>query len=61
MPKRQDDFWASKRDKLRYCSKHRRYYKAKEGCRSCTAEKLTLDTYLGWLDDQMKDGSRGKD
>jgi len=61
MPKRQDDYWASKRDKLRYCSKHEQYYKKKAGCQKCMEEKLTLDVYLQWLDGQMKDDSKDKE
>lgn len=40
MPKREDDFWASRKEKLNYCIKHKRYYKADYGCQLCIFERL---------------------
>ncbi len=39
MPKREDDFWASQKEGLRYCSKHKRYYRADIGCQLCWMEE----------------------
>lgn len=39
MPKREDDFWASQKEGLRYCSKHKRYYRADVGCQICWLEQ----------------------
>ena len=39
MPKREDDFWASQKEDLRYCSKHKRYYRAEVGCQICWMEE----------------------
>ncbi|POZ58436.1 hypothetical protein C1O63_1483 [Dehalococcoides mccartyi] len=39
MPKREDDFWASQKEDLRYCSKHKRYYRADVGCQLCWMEE----------------------
>lgn len=40
MPKREDDFWASQKEGLRYCVKHKRYYWADIGCQLCMFERL---------------------
>lgn len=40
MPKREDDYWASQRENLRYCSKHKRYYRYDLGCQLCQLESL---------------------
>ena len=39
MPKREDDFWANQKEGLRYCSKHKRYYRADIGCQLCWMEE----------------------
>ena len=39
MPKREDDFWASQKEGLRYCSKHQRYYRADVVCQLCWMEE----------------------
>ncbi|MFW6104988.1 MAG: hypothetical protein ACOC7P_00225 [Chloroflexota bacterium] len=39
MPKRDEDYWANQREGLRYCYRHKRYYKANAGCPSCRLEK----------------------
>jgi hypothetical protein len=39
MPKREDDFWASQKEGLRYCSKHKRYYREEYGCQLCQLEE----------------------
>lgn len=39
MPKREDDYWASQKEELRYCSKHKRYYRADVGCQLCWMEE----------------------
>lgn len=38
MPKREDDFWANQKEGLRYCSKHKRYYRVDVGCQLCRME-----------------------
>jgi len=35
MPKREDDYWANQKEGLRYCNKHKRYYKEDIGCQLC--------------------------
>lgn len=42
MPKREDDFWASQKEGLRYCTKHKRYYRADIGCQLCGYEQSRL-------------------
>lgn len=42
MPKREDSYWASRKEHLRYCSKHKRYYRADVGCQLCGYEKSGL-------------------
>jgi len=39
MPKREDEFWAGQKEGLRYCSRHKRYYKVEAGCQLCQFEK----------------------
>jgi len=43
MPKREDDFWASQKEGLRYCSKHKRYYWEDLGCQLCWLEESSFD------------------
>jgi len=40
MPKREDEYWAAEKSDLRYCFKHKRYYRADFGCQLCVIEKL---------------------
>jgi hypothetical protein len=41
MPSRTDEFWASDKDgELRYCGKHKRYYKSDFGCQLCEIEYI---------------------
>jgi hypothetical protein len=35
MPNREDEFWVSEKEDLRYCSKHKRYYRRDIGCQLC--------------------------
>jgi len=39
MPKREDDFWASQQEGLRYCVKHKHYYREDVGCQLCQLEQ----------------------
>ena len=42
MPSREDEYWASQKERnLKYCYKHKRYYKADIGCQICFLEKLS--------------------
>lgn len=41
MPKREDEFYASEKLDLRYCSIHKRYYKVNIGCQICGYEYLS--------------------
>lgn len=47
MPKREDDFWANQREGLRYCYKHKRYYRADFGCQLCLLEQPKEDLNTG--------------
>jgi hypothetical protein len=38
MPNREDEYWASEKEDLRYCSKHKRYYRKDIGCQLCWLE-----------------------
>ena len=38
MPKREDDFWASQKEGLKYCARHKRYYREDVGCQLCYYE-----------------------
>jgi hypothetical protein len=39
MPSREDEYWASEKEEdLRYCSKHKRFYKFELGCQLCYLE-----------------------
>ena len=40
MPKREDERWAGHKEELRYCSEHKRYYRADVGCQLCGYEAL---------------------
>jgi len=41
MPNREDEYWASQKEgDLKYCYKHKRYYKAEIGCQICYLEEL---------------------
>jgi len=40
MPKREDEYWAGDKEGLRYCVKHKRYYRADIGCQLCSYEAL---------------------
>lgn len=43
MPKSQDEYWASKKGKRKWCYKHNVLHKKKELCPKCVAEKLQYD------------------
>lgn len=43
MAKREDEYWASQKQDLRYCSKHKRYYKADIGCQLCYLDRVDLE------------------
>jgi len=40
MPKREDEYWAAEKSDLRYCFKHKRYYRADFGCQLCVIEEF---------------------
>jgi len=40
MPSRADEYWASEKEDLRYCYKHKRYYRLDFGCQSCILENI---------------------
>jgi hypothetical protein len=43
MPDREDEFWAStKEDDLRYCYKHKHYYRGDIGCQFCGYDNVKL-------------------
>ncbi len=39
MPKREDEYWASRKEGLSYCMKHKRYYRSDIGCQLCQLEE----------------------
>ncbi|MFP3975563.1 MAG: hypothetical protein ACLFVK_05000 [Dehalococcoidia bacterium] len=39
MAKSEDEYWANQKSNLRYCFRHKRYYKADVGCELCAAEQ----------------------
>ena len=39
MPRREDEYWASQKENLRYCSAHKRYYRVDLGCQICWQER----------------------
>ena len=39
MPKREDERWAGQQSELRYCYKHKRYFRADAGCQPCGDEE----------------------
>lgn len=43
MPNREDEFWANQKEGLRYCYKHKRYYRADFGCQLCLLEQPKED------------------
>lgn len=43
MPKREDEFWINDKEGLRYCEKHKRYYRADVGCQLCWLESSGAD------------------
>ena len=40
MPRREDEYWHSIKEDLRYCYKHKRYYRADVGCQLCAYERF---------------------
>jgi hypothetical protein len=40
MPKREDEYWAGQKDNLKYCYKHKRYYRADLNCQLCQLEEF---------------------
>ena len=40
MPKREDEHWAGRKQNLRYCAKHARYYRPDVGCQFCGYDKV---------------------
>lgn len=40
MPSRADEYWASEKEDLRYCYKHKHYYRVDFGCQLCILEKI---------------------
>lgn len=40
MPRREDEYWAGTKSDLRYCFRHKRYYRADFGCQLCVIEKF---------------------
>jgi len=40
MPKREDESWTIRKEQLRYCYKHKRYYHAKVGCQLCYLQEF---------------------
>ena len=42
MPKRENEYWASRKENLRYCSKHKSYHRADLKCQLCFEEELAF-------------------
>jgi len=39
MPRREDEYWKNKKERVAYCSVHKRYYIIKIGCQLCYLEE----------------------